>query len=105
MDEFGGEPTQGGAVFDAAAAGGGGGGGPGAWRASSRGGGGGIHHGSMDGGNNGERFSRKVFVGGLPPDIDEGEGRATSVHVLSKFLKFIVATPKKRCYVLKLLII
>ena len=22
---------------------------------------------------NGERFSRKVFVGGLPPDIDEGE--------------------------------
>lgn len=22
--------------------------------------------------NNGERFSRKVFVGGLPPDIDEG---------------------------------
>ena len=23
---------------------------------------------------NGERFSRKVFVGGLPPDIDEGKG-------------------------------
>ncbi len=23
--------------------------------------------------NSGERFSRKVFVGGLPPDIDEGE--------------------------------
>lgn len=23
--------------------------------------------------DNGERFSRKVFVGGLPPDIDEGE--------------------------------
>ena len=22
--------------------------------------------------DNGERFSRKVFVGGLPPDIDEG---------------------------------
>ena len=22
--------------------------------------------------NNSERFSRKVFVGGLPPDIDEG---------------------------------
>lgn len=25
-----------------------------------------------------ERFSRKVFVGGLPPDIDEGEGDAAS---------------------------
>ena len=62
--EYGGDPTQ----FDAAT----GGGGPGAgWRSSSRGGG--IHHGSIDGGNNGERFSRKVFVGGLPPDIDEGE--------------------------------
>ena len=24
------------------------------------------------GSENGERFSRKVFVGGLPPDIDEG---------------------------------
>lgn len=23
--------------------------------------------------DNGERFSRKVFVGGLPPDIDEGK--------------------------------
>lgn len=23
--------------------------------------------------SSGERFSRKVFVGGLPPDIDEGE--------------------------------
>ena len=23
-----------------------------------------------------ERFSRKVFVGGLPPDIDEGKGRS-----------------------------
>lgn len=22
-----------------------------------------------------ERFSRKVFVGGLPPDIDEGDGQ------------------------------
>ena len=70
MDEFGGDPTQTGAVFE----GGSGGGGSGAWRSSPRGGGGGIHHGSIDGGNNGERFSRKVFVGGLPPDIDEGEG-------------------------------
>lgn len=26
-----------------------------------------------------ERYSRKVFVGGLPPDIDEGEG----LHKLS----------------------
>lgn len=25
------------------------------------------------GSDNGERFSRKVFVGGLPPDIDEGK--------------------------------
>ena len=25
------------------------------------------------GSENGERFSRKVFVGGLPPDIDEGK--------------------------------
>lgn len=25
------------------------------------------------GSENGERFSRKVFVGGLPPDIDEGQ--------------------------------
>jgi len=25
------------------------------------------------GSDSGERFSRKVFVGGLPPDIDEGE--------------------------------
>ena len=25
-----------------------------------------------------ERFSRKVFVGGLPPDIDEGEDNNTS---------------------------
>lgn len=25
------------------------------------------------GSDNGERFSRKVFVGGLPPDIDEGD--------------------------------
>lgn len=24
------------------------------------------------GSEHGERFSRKVFVGGLPPDIDEG---------------------------------
>ena len=26
-----------------------------------------------------ERFSRKVFVGGLPPDIDEGEGDAAAL--------------------------
>lgn len=25
------------------------------------------------GSEGGERFSRKVFVGGLPPDIDEGK--------------------------------
>lgn len=33
-----------------------------------------------------ERFSRKVFVGGLPPDIDEGEEDNTSVasSVLSR---------------------
>ena len=69
--EFGSDPTQ----FDAAT----GGGGPGAgWRSSSRGGG--IHHGSIDGGNNGERFSRKVFVGGLPPDIDEGKGYSMTME-------------------------
>lgn len=28
---------------------------------------------SVAGSEAGERFSRKVFVGGLPPDIDEGE--------------------------------
>lgn len=28
------------------------------------------------GSETGERFSRKVFVGGLPPDIDEGESHA-----------------------------
>ena len=28
---------------------------------------------SAGSGENGERYSRKVFVGGLPPDIDEGE--------------------------------
>lgn len=27
------------------------------------------------GSEHGERFSRKVFVGGLPPDIDEGKLR------------------------------
>lgn len=27
-----------------------------------------------------ERFSRKVFVGGLPPDIDEGEWRQSFVE-------------------------
>lgn len=27
---------------------------------------------NSQGSDNGERFSRKVFVGGLPPDIDEG---------------------------------
>lgn len=27
------------------------------------------------GSDNGERFSRKVFVGGLPPDIDEGKSK------------------------------
>lgn len=27
-----------------------------------------------------ERYSRKVFVGGLPPDIDEGEDAVISLH-------------------------
>lgn len=31
------------------------------------------------GSENGERFSRKVFVGGLPPDIDEGESWVATV--------------------------
>lgn len=32
-----------------------------------------------------ERFSRKVFVGGLPPDIDEGEGDAASFLGCARF--------------------
>jgi hypothetical protein len=35
--------------------------------------------------NKEERFSRKVFVGGLPPDIDEGKRKMTLV----KFFIFI----------------
>ena len=77
IDEFGGgsgdKPNQAGAVFDTAAATGGGRGRPGGWRLSPREGG--VHHGSTDGGNKSEQFSKKVFVGGLPPDIDEGGGR------------------------------
>lgn len=33
-----------------------------------------------------ERYSRKVFVGGLPPDIDEGRQRITVIHPLPKDL-------------------
>lgn len=33
----------------------------------------GASPGSQPGGDRIERYSRKVFVGGLPPDIDEGE--------------------------------
>jgi len=29
----------------------------------------------------GERFSRKVFVGGLPPDIDEGIPRSRTCNI------------------------
>ena len=29
-----------------------------------------------------ERFSRKVFVGGLPPDIDEGKFVIIIIHIL-----------------------
>lgn len=32
-----------------------------------------------------ERFSRKVFVGGLPPDIDEGSSRLHSWEIFEKF--------------------
>ena len=32
---------------------------------------------------NGERFSRKVFVGGLPPDIDEGMGAEFYQYVVN----------------------
>ena len=28
-----------------------------------------------------ERYSRKVFVGGLPPDIDEGKPQSSQVHL------------------------
>lgn len=35
------------------------------------------------GSETGERFSRKVFVGGLPPDIDEGKAVCWGLVVLS----------------------
>lgn len=35
------------------------------------------------GSDNGERFSRKVFVGGLPPDIDEGKKTLLNEFVTS----------------------
>jgi hypothetical protein len=47
--------------------------------------------------DNGERFSRKVFVGGLPPDIDEGmscfekekKNHSCYQHPAVKNLKFL----------------
>lgn len=33
-----------------------------------------------------ERFSRKVFVGGLPPDIDEGKKKHTFFHKCRPYL-------------------
>ena len=30
----------------------------------------------------GERFSRKVFVGGLPPDIDEGKDQMLKFRII-----------------------
>ena len=41
--------------------------------------------------NNGERFSRKVFVGGLPPDIDEDEITAS----FRRFGSLVVDWPHK----------
>ena len=40
---------------------------------------------------NGERFSRKVFVGGLPPDIDEDEITAS----FRRFGPLVVDWPHK----------
>lgn len=36
-----------------------------------------------------ERYSRKVFVGGLPPDIDEGRGRLIFYNVRFFFFFFV----------------
>ena len=51
-------------------------------------------HSLLDGSNgseNGERFSRKVFVGGLPPDIDEEEITAS----FRRFGPLVVDWPHK----------
>ena len=37
---------------------------------------------NLGAGDQGERFSRKVFVGGLPPDIDEGMEEVGSTRML-----------------------
>lgn len=39
-----------------------------------------------------ERFSRKVFVGGLPPDIDEGEGERGELLRMCSFLSLLLLT-------------
>ena len=46
---------------------------------------------SFDVNNGGERFSRKVFVGGLPPDIDEDEITAS----FRRFGALVVDWPHK----------
>ena len=40
------------------------------------------------GGDHSERFSRKVFVGGLPPDIDEGITAILKIRYVVKPFKF-----------------
>lgn len=45
----------------------------------------------MKGSEGGERFSRKVFVGGLPPDIDEDEITAS----FRRFGPLVVDWPHK----------
>lgn len=49
------------------------------------------------GSDNGERFSRKVFVGGLPPDIDEGKYRkcqSLNQRLLATRLYFDLLIPR-----------
>ena len=40
------------------------------------------------GSDNGERFSRKVFVGGLPPDIDEGKFYQFKMKIFKIFIAY-----------------
>lgn len=55
------------------------------------------------GSDNGERFSRKVFVGGLPPDIDEGkffQFKYLQPTVISKIFPFL-SSSLRICELLK----
>lgn len=43
-----------------------------------------------------ERYSRKVFVGGLPPDIDEGEDAVISLHTWIIWRIIELSQPQKK---------